>query len=65
MDLVLFDVDGVMHFGRKQEAAICLLIENSDSTEFGNKCNSGVTGFGGKVRLIIYCTEDRVGQNCH
>ena len=56
--------DGVMHFTHMREVAICLLIQNSDLTEFDNKCNSGLTRFNGKVHLIIYCIEDKVRQKC-
>ena len=37
---------------------------SSELTKFNGKCHSGLTGFDAKVRLISYCIEDKVRQNC-
>lgn len=49
-----------MHLTRKEKQQHILLMQR----KFNGKRDSGLTRLSGKVHLIIYCTEDRVGQNC-
>lgn len=39
-------------------------LRSSELRKFNGKCHNCLTRFSGKVHLIIYCVEDRVGQNC-
>lgn len=54
-------MDAVTHFTCRRSS---LMFIDRYLTKFDSKCCSGLTAFNGKAHLIIYCTEDRVRQDC-